>query len=234
MIIPVHSLSVVLPAYNEEAVIGDTLTQILSALAGDFEIIVVNDGSKDSTGAIVTTIMETERRVRMVTHERNRGYGSALATGFAAATKERTFLMDSDGQFDIADLSFLLEFKDKYDAVIGYRLDRKDSRMRKLNAWGWKWLIRWILDIRVRDVDCAFKLFPTYFLHQHPPEMRGAMISAELLYRLKQQGCTLLEIGVQHLPRKGGVATGASLRVILRAFQELFSFAGKCRREDRR
>jgi hypothetical protein len=104
--------------------------------------------------------------------------------------------------------------------------------MRKLNAWGWKCLIGLVLDVHVRDIDCAFKLLRTSILHQHPLETRGAMINAELLYRLKRAGYTYREIGVQHLPRQGGRATGANLRVIARAFRELFVYARKWRREE--
>ena len=236
-----HSLSIVLPAYNEEAVIGATLEHVLNALGvkdgpvervKDFEVIVVNDGSTDRTGAILSAIMETESRVRVVTHAHNQGYGSALVDGFDAATKELTFFMDSDGQFDIRDLSRLLSFVDDYDAVIGYRLDRQDTWMRKLNAWGWKVLVRNVLGVRVRDIDCAFKLLRTDCLHQHPLETRGAMINAELLYKLKRAGCTYREVGVHHLPRRGGRATGANLRVIARAFRELFIYKRKWRREE--
>jgi len=233
---PHHSLSIVLPAYNEDAVIGVTLVQVLNVLADwvkDFEIIVVNDGSTDRTGAIISTIIEVEPRVRVVTHERNQGYGSALVDGFAAATKELSFFMDSDGQFDIRDLARLLLFIDEYDAVIGYRLDRQDTWVRKLNAWGWNLLTRNVLGIHARDIDCAFKLLRTDFLHQHPLETRGAMINAELLYKLKRAGYTYREVGVHHLPRQGGRATGANLRVIARAFRELFHFTREWRREER-
>jgi putative flippase GtrA len=233
---PQHSLSIVLPAYNEDAVIGVTLEQALNVLAAwvkDFEIIVVNDGSTDRTGSIVSAITEAEPRVRIVTHERNQGYGSALADGFAVATKELTFFMDSDGQFVIDDLARLLIFIDEYDAVIGYRLDRQDTWVRKLNAWGWNLLARNILGIQARDIDCAFKLLRTDFLHQHPLETRGAMINAELLYKLKRAGYTYREVGVRHLPRRGGRATGANLRVIARAFRELFHFTREWRRKER-
>jgi glycosyltransferase involved in cell wall biosynthesis len=231
-----HSLSIVLPAYNEDAVIGVTLVQVLNVLAAwvkDFEIIVVNDGSTDRTGAIISTIIEVEPRVRVITHDRNQGYGSALVDGFAAATKELTFFMDSDGQFDIHDLARLLLFIDEYDAVIGYRLDRQDTWVRKLNAWGWNLLTRNVLGIHARDIDCAFKLLRTDFLHQHPLETRGAMINAELLYKLKRAGYTYREVGVHHLQRQGGRATGANLRVIARAFRELFHFTREWRREER-
>jgi putative flippase GtrA len=231
-----HSLSVVLPVYNEDAVIGATLEQVLNVLEAwlkDFEVIVVDDGSTDSTGEIVSAVVEVEPRVRAITHERNQGYGAALADGFAAATKELTFFMDSDGQFDFRDLARLLLFIDEYDAVIGYRLHRQDTWLRKLNAWGWNALIRNILGIHVRDIDCAFKLFHAAFLQQHPPKTRGAMINAELLYQLKHVGYIYREVGVHHLPRRGGRATGANLRVIVRAFRELFSSARQWRSEER-
>ena len=234
--LPLHSLSVVLPAYNEDHVIGVTLGHVLNVLAAwvkDFEVVVVNDGSTDRTGAIVSAIMEAEPRVRLVTHARNQGYGSTLADGFAAATKELTFFMDSDGQFDIRDLARLLLFIDEFDAVIGYRVDRQDTWVRKLNAWGWNVLIRNVLGIHARDIDCAFKLLRTDFLHQHPLETRGAMINAELLYQLKRAGYSYREVGVHHLPRQGGRATGANLRVIVRAFRELFISVRKWRREER-
>jgi glycosyltransferase involved in cell wall biosynthesis len=198
----------------------------------DAEVLVVNDGSTDRTGAIVAALAATSPRVRLVTHPINQGYGAALASGFAAATKDFTPFMDSDGQFDIRDLQQFFPFIDEYDAVIGYRLNRQDSWMRKLNAWGWKRLIGWVLDIHVRDIDCAFKLIRTDILHQHPLETRGAMINAELLYRLKRAGYTYREVGVHHLPRQGGRATGANPRVIARAFRELFVSARKWRREE--
>jgi putative flippase GtrA len=230
-----HSLSVVLPAYNEEQVIAGTVSAVLNTLSAwrvDAEVLVVNDGSTDRTGAIVAALAATNPRIRLIAHPTNQGYGAALVSGFAAATKDLTLFMDSDGQFDICDLQRFFPFIDKYDAVIGYRLNRQDSWMRKLNAWGWKCLIGLILDVRVRDIDCAFKLLRTSILHQHPLETRGAMINAELLYRLKRAGYTYREVSVQHLPRQGGRATGANPRVIARAFRELFICARQWRREE--
>jgi Glycosyl transferase family 2 len=229
-----HSLSIILPTYNEEQVIASTVSDILGVLSSwhmDFEVLVVNDGSTDHTAAIVETIADMYPQVRLVTHSTNQGYGAALASGFTAAAKELTFFMDADGQFDIRDLQQFFPFIDEYDAVIGYRIDRQDSWMRKLNAWGWRLLIDGVLGVHVRDIDCAFKLLHTEFLHQHPLETRGAMINAELLYKLARAGC-YREIGVHHHPRKGGRAAGARPGVILRAMQELFSSARRWRREE--
>src|SRR6266567_4673056 len=234
-----HSMSVVLPAYNEEQVIANTVFEVLHVLNAwrmDFEILVVNDGSTDQTGEIVEALALTgvSSRVRLITHATNEGYGASLVSGFAAATKELVFFMDSDGQFDIRDLQKFFPLIDTYDAVIGYRIDRQDSWMRKLNAWGWKQLIGWVLGVHVRDVDCAFKLLHTEFLRRHPLETRGAMINAELLYRLTRVGCTYKEVGVNHLPRLHGRATGARLSVILRAFRELFVSAREWHRQEQR
>jgi hypothetical protein len=229
-----HGLSVVLPAYNEEQVIASTVEQVTHELANltrDFEVVVVNDGSTDRTGAVLSDLQKLDRRIRVLTHKRNQGYGATLADGFAAATKDLTFFMDSDGQFDIRELKRFLFLIDEYDAVIGYRVKRQDTWMRKLNAWGWKLVVKLALGMHVRDIDCAFKLLRTDFLQRHPLETRGAMINAELLYRLNAAGCTLREVGVRHLPRRGGRATGANLRVIGRAFRELFVYTRKWRHE---
>ncbi len=185
----------------------------------------------DRTSEILASLAAMHPSIRIVTHEQNQGYGATLVDGFAAATKELTFFMDSDGQFDMKDLSRLLTFIDDYDAVIGYRIQRQDTWTRKLNAWGWKTLIGVLLDVYVRDIDCAFKLLRTEFLHQHALQTRGAMINAELLYTLKHAGYTYREVGVRHLPRRSGRATGANPRVIARAFRELFLYTLKLPRE---
>ena len=232
-----NTLSVVLPAHNEDQVIAHTLADVLGVLTlwvKDFELLVVNDGSTDLTGMIVSAIAAKDSRVKLITHPVNLGYGAALASGFEAASKQLTFFMDSDGQFDIRDLQEFFPLIEKYDAVIGYRMDRQDTLMRKLNAWGWKQVVRLMLGVHVRDVDCAFKLLRTEFLHQHPLETRGAMINAELLYKLTHAGCTYCEVGVMHLPRRAGRATGAKLSVIIRAFHELFTYAWKWRRGQER
>ena len=229
-----HSLSVILPAYNEENVIANTIADVLPVLADwtrDFELIVVNDGSADQTGAILASIAQSDPRVRVVTHEVNRGYGAALASGFAASTKDLAFFMDSDGQFDIRDLQKFFPYIDEYDAVVGYRENRQDPWMRKLNAWGWKMVVRLTLGVHVRDLDCAFKVYRSDFIHRHTFETQGAMINAEMLYKLQHDGGTIKQIGVRHLPRKGGRATGANIKVILRAFVELATYARKWHQE---
>ncbi len=231
-----YSISVVLPAYNEEAVIQETITAVAMALknwTADFEIVVINDGSKDKTKDIVERLTQSEPRICLLNHPVNSGYGSALVTGFSAVRKDLIFFMDSDGQFDISDLASFFPLIEKYDAVFGYRNSRQDSWMRKVNAWGWKQLVHFVFGVRVRDIDCAFKLYHADFFQTLQLETRGAMINTEIMYKFKRGGYTYAEVGVRHLPRREGQATGAHPRVIMRALGELVKFAGKWKREER-
>ncbi|MEO9028741.1 MAG: glycosyltransferase family 2 protein [Ktedonobacteraceae bacterium] len=224
-----------MPAHNEEAVIAETVhctSEAVTNWAQDFEIIVVNDGSQDRTQVIVEDIAIADPHIRLINHEVNKGYGAALVTGFEAITKDLVFFMDSDGQFDIRDLEQFFPLIEQYDVVLGYRINRQDTWMRKLNAWGWKSLVSAIFQLHVRDIDCAFKLYRAPFFQEHRLETRGAMINTEILYKLKRAGYTYTEVGVRHLPRRGGRATGAKPAVIIRAFRELFTFARKWHREE--
>jgi putative flippase GtrA len=230
-----RSLSVILPAYNEEALIEQTVVHVMRTLTQwmqDFEVIVINDGSKDRTGEIVQALTMRDRRIRLINHNGNKGYGAALVTGFEAVTKELAFFMDSDGQFDIGDLARFFPLIEEYGAVLGYRINRQDTWMRKLNALGWKTMVRFMFGVYVQDLDCAFKLFRADFFRQHRLETRGAMINAEIMYKLSRAGYTYTEVGVQHLPRRAGKATGAKPSVILRAIREMFVFAEKWRQEE--
>jgi glycosyltransferase involved in cell wall biosynthesis len=227
---------VILPAHNEEEVIATTVHSVLDALSMwmlDHEVIVVNDGSQDRTGAILDTIATTHPCLKVIHHAVNQGYGAALVSGFESISNDLVFFMDSDGQFDIHDLERFFPLIEEYDAVLGYRIDRQDTWMRKVNAWGWKILVGMVCGIYVRDVDCAFKLYPASFFHAHKLETRGAMINTEILYKFTRAGYTYTQVGVRHLPRLGGRATGAKPAVILRAFRELFVYALKWHREEK-
>ena len=224
------SISVVLPAYNEEKVIATTVARVFQALSrmvADFEILVVNDGSKDRTGAIVAAMAAQQPRVRLITHQVNQGAGAALLSGFMRATKAYTFYMDSDGQFDIYDLARLLPYVGEYDGVFGYRFKHHDLWIHKFNGWCWNLAVRFVFNIRVRDIDCAFKLFRTDYFRQVVFEAHGALLQTEVVYKFARAGYSYTEIPVRHLPREGGQARGAKPRVILRACKELCFYASK-------
>src|SRR5260370_42005970 len=139
--------------------------------------------------------------------------------------------MDSDGPFESPDLARFFPFIEEYGAVLGYRIHRQDTWMRKLNAWGWKKLVGFVFGVHARDIDCAFKLFRAEFFRTHRLETRGAMINAEILCKHARAGYAYTEIGVQHLPRRAGEATGATLRGILCAIGEMILYAVKWREE---
>jgi glycosyltransferase involved in cell wall biosynthesis len=228
-------LSVFFPAYNEEANVErmvDAFRSVLPHVAEDYEIIIVNDGSHDKTQEIADRLIKEDRRVRAVHHEKNQGYGAAVRSGINACTKEYLFFTDGDGQFDVSQLSDLVPLLSGYDGVIGFRLNRQDPWVRKLNAWAWNRLVRFLLGLKVRDIDCAFKLFHRKVFKDIELEYSGAMISTEMLVKIKDKGFNLQEVGVLHSPRLAGKQTGANLRVVLRAFKELFRFYRKRREKN--
>ena len=218
------SISAVLPAYNEEQVIAASVAAMVKTLEGleaDYEVIVVDDGSRDRTAEIVSGLRLENQRLRLVSHERNQGYGAAVWTGFTSAEKELVFLTDGDRQFDVDELGLLLPLLDGADLAIGYRRKRADPLIRLLNAWGWKMLVNGLFGYTARDIDCAFKLFRRRVLDRVDVHSRGATFSAEFLIKARRFGYVIREQSVSHYPRPAGQATGARPAVILRAFREL-------------
>ena len=222
----IPSTTMFFPAFNEEGNIERTIRSadsVAQRACSDYEILIINDGSLDKTQSIVGGICKELPSVRLINHPTNLGYGAALTSGFANATKEWTFFSDGDGQFYLEEIQNLFKHSDRYDVIIGYRLKRHDLPIRLLNAWGWKVLNRALFSLKVRDIDCAFKLVKTSAVKKMLPDMvsKGAMFSAELLVRLIRNGHDIKEVGVRHKPRIAGVATGARFGVIIRAFKEM-------------
>jgi glycosyltransferase involved in cell wall biosynthesis len=221
-----------MPAYNEEANIEPQVHEVVNMLRGvtdDFEVIVVNDGSRDRTGEIVAHLSKTTPQVRLVQHERNQGYGAALYTGFINAKNDLIFLTDSDRQFDMSDFQRLLPLIQQADIVAGYRAPRRDPFMRVLNGKGWSALVTLWFGYTARDIDCAFKLFKRDVIEsiKQRIESRGATFSAEFLIRARRKGYRIVEAPVSHHPRRAGSPTGARPDVIVRAFRELFKLRWK-------
>ncbi len=218
------AISAVLPAYNEEALIAATATSVASVLkdlVDDYEVIVVNDGSRDRTQEIVEALSEKDPHIRCVTHPVNRGYGEALRTGFSCATKELIFFTDGDRQFDIREIRRFLPEIAHADMVVGYRRPRRDPPIRLAYAWGWKLLVTTLFGYAARDIDCAFKLFRRTVWESIQVKSGGATFSAELLVRARRAGFRIVELPVTHLPREAGKPTGGNPKVIIRAFREL-------------
>ncbi|HOL23046.1 MAG TPA: glycosyltransferase family 2 protein [bacterium] len=205
------NISVVLPAYNEEENIADAIINTrntLGTLADNYEIIVVNDGSTDRTGEIAEHFAQQEpSHTRIFHHSSNKGYGAALRTGFLNTRYEYVFYTDADNQFDISELRNFLPLIEKYDIIIGYRIKRKDSLLRIFLSKGYNYLVFLLFHLKVRDVDCSFKLFHKYVLDAIKIECDDFFVDTEILVRAKKAGFHILEKGVTHYPRKRGKTT---------------------------
>jgi glycosyltransferase involved in cell wall biosynthesis len=226
------SISVFFPCYNEQDNVERTVQNaldVLENLDADFEVIIVDDGSRDDTAKIADEIAVRNDRVKVVHHQTNLGYGAALKSGFKEATKELVFYTDGDGQFDINEMPPLLPLMAKFDIVSCYRLNRQDSMLRKLNGWAWTKLVCLLFGMKIRDIDCAFKLYKTEIFDNIELSSEGALIDAEILARAVRKGYSVTQKGVHHYPRTAGAQTGANLKVILRAFRELFKLRRKIR-----
>lgn len=223
----IRLLSCFFPAFNEEENVAAVLDEALATLprfADDFEVIVVNDGSSDRTAEVVTAYAASRERVRLVSHEVNRGYGEALRSGLAAANGDAVFFTDADRQFRLEDLERLLAHYDASPFVVGYRLKRNDPWHRLFVARVYHAALKAVFGLRLRDVDCAFKLFSRDVLDRIRPDLesRSAFISPELLIRAQMAGVQVTEVGVPHYPRAAGRPKGATPKVIARTIKEIF------------
>jgi len=228
------SISVFFPCYNEQDNVTPAVELALAVLervSADFEVIIVDDGSSDATGQIADTMATKDSRIKVVHHHTNLGYGAALQSGFKAAAKKLVFYTDGDGQFDITELPPLLPLAQQYDIVSCYRLNRQDNLIRKINGWGWTKLVCLLFGMKIRDIDCAFKLYKREIFDNINLVSAGALIDAEILARAVRKGYTVTQRPVHHYPRRAGKQTGANLKVILRAFRELFKLWNQIRKE---
>lgn len=216
-------LSVVLPAHNEvnnlPSVVRRSL-DVLPQLVEDFQIVIVDDGSRDGTSELADRLAREHPQITVVHHPRNRGYGAALTSGFEVATGDYIMFMDSDQQFDIADLTYLAPFIRDYDFVAGYRIDRKDARYRLIYAAIFNLAVRILFGVRLHDVDCAFKVFRADLIRSIDLSSPGALINTEILAKAARAGATYVEVGVNHYPRPSGESSGGSPRVVFRAMKE--------------
>jgi len=233
----VDKMSVFLPAYNEEKMLAQTtqkVDSVLKKIAGDYEIIIVDDGSKDKTGEIADKLASENKKIKVIHHSPNRGYGAALKSGMYAAKFPWIVLIDADGQFDFAEITKFFE-KQKTtnaDVVAGYYLKRGVSLYRILGSkLAWELPVFIIFGLKMRDIDCGFKLIKKTVIDKIPQleSERGPFITTEFLVKAKKTGFKIVEVGVHHYPDLAGGSTGASLKVILSAYKDLFRFWKKLR-----
>lgn len=202
------SITAFFPCYNDAPTIATLVhdvSETLRSLTDDFEVIVVNDGSQDDSGAVLAKLQQSCDYLRVVTHEQNRGYGGALQSGFAGATKELVFYTDGDGQYDPRELAHLhAALTPDVDVVQGWKAKRSDPFYRTLAGWAYCHFVRCVFGLRTHDVDCDFRLIRRRVLESFPLVSTGGCITVELVARIEQGGFTMYELPVSHFPRLYG------------------------------
>ncbi len=229
-------LSVFLPCYNEAANLPKTAKNVLANLkrvAEKYELIIVNDGSKDNTEAVAKELASKNQNIKLVNHPVNRGYGAAFKSGLYAAKYSWISFIDADGQFDFGEIDEFIKAQERTgaDLVIGYYRKRQVPFFRKLNTFAWQVVVFLLFRLGVRDIDCGFKLISKKVVDkiEKLESERGAFISSEFLIKAKKNGFKIVEIPVHHYPRLKGEGTGANLNVIIKSFLDLFRLWKKLR-----
>ncbi|MCL5091191.1 MAG: glycosyltransferase family 2 protein [Patescibacteria group bacterium] len=227
-------LSLFFPAYNEEANLEETVEKaipVLKQVAQKYEVIIIDDGSKDKTGEIADKLAKKYSFIKVIHHRPNRGYGGALKAGLYGSKYEWIVFTDADGQFDFSEITKFIEKQRETDAdlVIGYYLKRAVSRTTILTSKLWELVVFLMFGLKVTDTDCGFKLFRKEIFGKIPKleSERGPFITSEYLIKAKAAGFKMAEVGVHHYPRKGGKATGRSMKVIMTGFSDLFRLRQK-------
>lgn len=231
-----NGLSVFFPAYNEEGNISTTVKRalrILPEVAEKWEIIIVDDGSQDRTPQISDSLARTNKSIRVIHHKPNRGYGGALKSGYNAARYPWVAFTDSDGQFDLSEIKEFIKkaYSAKADLILGYRINRADSFMRKVYTFVWSHILpRVLFGLSVRDYSCGFWLIKKKVYDSILPLVGEEKVTKiEMLAKAKRKGYKFAEVGVHHYPRKFGKQTGANIKVVLRSVKDLLKLWLKVR-----
>lgn len=215
---PVTSLSVFFPCYNDRGTIGGLITNAVETIRAlgiaDYEVIVVDDGSTDGARELLRELVKTIPRLRVVFHEKNCGYGSALKSGFAAARKEWVFYTDGDAQYDVRELALLTAKAPGADVVNGYKIRRNDSLTRVIIGKLYQWGITIGFLLKIRDVDCDFRLIRKAKIDAIRLISNGGSVCVELSRRLQNAGAVFREVPVHHYNRVYGSSQFFTLRQV--------------------
>lgn len=232
----IKDLSVFFPSYNEEGQIKNTVLKakkVLEQIADKWEILIVNDGSKDKTLSIAQDLSKNDKRIRVINHKVNRGYGASFKSGFYNSKYDWITFTDADGQFDFAEIAKFIkkQRETNADLVIGYYKKRQVSKTKIITSRIWEILVFLFFGLKVHDIDCGFKLVSKKVISKinDLESERGAFISSEFLIKAKKNGFKIVEIPVTHYPRTTGIGTGRDLKVIINSFKDLFRLWRKLR-----
>ena len=221
-----ESLSALFPAFNDAVTIGGLVEKtflLLRSSRRNFEILVVDDGSTDATPQVLQQLKARfGTALRVIHHPVNRGYGAALRSGFAAASKDLVFYTDGDGQYDPGELSLLLSrLEPRVGLVNGYKIKRCDPLYRIWIGRIYNAFVRKLFRITVRDVDCDFRLMRRSLLAKTALRSETGAICVELLRELEGLGCEVVNVPVHHYPRIAGQSQFFRWHSVLATLQQL-------------
>jgi len=222
-----YSISAFFPACNDVGSIGKiihTMAWLLPKLANDYEIVVVNDGSTDGTGDLLSVLAREYAFLKVIHHGVNRGYGAALITGFANCSRDLIFYTDGDGQYDVEELPLLLgAFGEDVDVVNGYKISRADPKYRIIAGRIYQHLMRFLFRLNVRDIDCDFRLFRRSLLAHIQLTCHSGVICVEMMKRFQDRGCRVAEVPVHHYHRYHGSSQFFRFKHLRKVFIQLFT-----------
>jgi len=203
-----HSVSIFYPCYNDWGTMGSMVLltiQTAERLRLDYDLTIVDDGSKDHTQALLDQIGQTFKNVKIIRHDKNRGYGGALRTGFTSAQKEWIFYTDGDAQYDVRELEILLDKAGPdVDVVQGYKIQRHDPLHRIVIGRIYHWLVKLAFGLKLRDVDCDFRLMRRSLFDQVVLTSDSGVICAEMMTKIQRATSRIVEVPVHHYQRAHG------------------------------
>ena len=225
---PLDSLSIFFPCYNDAGTIGDLIAaalRVAEQISYDYEVLVIDDKSADNSRAVIEDLLVSYPKLKAVFHERNRGYGGVLKTGFAAASKKYIFYTDGDGQYSPLELAGIAyKMTEDVHAVNGFKIRRADSWYRLLLGTMYNKFVRFVFGIKMREVDCDFRLIRRSVFNHIKLESENGAVCTELVKKIEKNGFVIIDVPVHHFPRLYGSSQFFNFRNINQTIRELMIF----------